>query len=240
MRGNIPLSDLPQGREVWLIVCVSGVSYSVTKTGRRYIESNAYNGTGHIKLKCWCETLERFGQLRAGLYGLTGAFTLYREEQQFVLSSFSPIDAAIYREYQHGEPRRSGHSGKGLSTALPPKSSQFQSTSRRRPSSRASKWGAKEFVFGIDENGSPSGERELLESLFSLLQGEYDPAVAPFEVGADDMARPLLNLINLDALPGHAAAGVGRVKSANILVRHDNLKTSYDKENCRVSDNACF
>jgi DNA polymerase III alpha subunit len=104
MRGNISLSDLPQEQEVWLIVCVSGVSYSVTKTGKRYAEAAACNATGQIKLRCWNETLERYGQLRAGLYGVTGALNSYREQQQFVLSSFRPIDAATYREHQQGDP----------------------------------------------------------------------------------------------------------------------------------------
>jgi hypothetical protein len=104
MRGNISLLELPQGQEVWLIVCVSGVSYSVTKTGKRYVEAAASNATGHLKLKGWSETLERYGELRAGLYGITGALNSYREQQQFVLSSFSPIDLATYRKHQQGDP----------------------------------------------------------------------------------------------------------------------------------------
>ena len=104
MKGNVSLQNLPEGQEVWLVVCVSGVSYSQTKTGKRYAEAAAGNATGNINLKCWSETLDRHGELRAGLYGLTGALTVYREQQQFVLSSFSSIDDATYRAHQPGEP----------------------------------------------------------------------------------------------------------------------------------------
>jgi hypothetical protein len=104
MRGNIPIPDLPQAEEVWLMVVITSVRERRTQQGRVYCDANARNATGSLPLKIWGETLEQWKEIRPGLWGVTGKLETYQERPQFVVAEYRPITLDQYREHQGVDP----------------------------------------------------------------------------------------------------------------------------------------
>lgn len=104
MRGNIPIPDIPQGEELWLMVVVTAVREKRTQQGKRFCDATARNATGSLALKIWGETLEQWGEFKAGLWGLTGRLESYQDRAQFVVAEYRPITIEKYREHQGAEP----------------------------------------------------------------------------------------------------------------------------------------
>ncbi|MBC8028659.1 MAG: ribonuclease H-like domain-containing protein [Pyrinomonadaceae bacterium] len=104
MRGNIPIPELPPGEELWLMVVISAVREKRTQQGKRFCEATARNATGSIPLKIWGETLEQWGELKAGLWGLTGQLESYQDRSQFLVTEYRPITLEKYREHQVVDP----------------------------------------------------------------------------------------------------------------------------------------
>lgn len=104
MRGNIPIPELPQGEEVWLMVAVTSVRDRRTLQGRRYCDANARNATGSLPLKIWGETIDQWKELTAGLWGITGKLEMYQDRPQFVVAEYRKITLEQYREHQGADP----------------------------------------------------------------------------------------------------------------------------------------
>ena len=58
MRGNIPIPEIPQGEDLWLMVVITSVREKRTQQGKRFADATARNATGSLALKIWGETLE--------------------------------------------------------------------------------------------------------------------------------------------------------------------------------------
>lgn len=101
---NVPIPQLPTDREVWLAACITSVRSGTTRHGDRYYDASAYNGSGRVSLKVWGETIRKCGQLRPGVYGLTGKVSFYQEQQQLVVSSYREISVEEYKRYQLDDP----------------------------------------------------------------------------------------------------------------------------------------
>jgi DNA polymerase elongation subunit (family B) len=104
MRGNIPIPELPPGEELWLMVLITAVREKRTQQGKRFCEATARNASGTIPLKMWSETLEQWGELKAGLWGVTGQLESYQDRSQFLVSEYRPITLEKYREHQDADP----------------------------------------------------------------------------------------------------------------------------------------
>jgi DNA polymerase elongation subunit (family B) len=52
----------------------------------------------------WSETLEQWGELKAGLWGVTGQLESYQDRSQFLVSEYRPITLEKYREHQDADP----------------------------------------------------------------------------------------------------------------------------------------
>lgn len=101
---NIPINELSPNVEVWLPLCVTVAHQGITKQGKRYYDAIGQNKTGRIALKCWQETIEKSGELRSGLCGVTGKLTYFQEQAQFLVTSYELISVDTYREHQQADP----------------------------------------------------------------------------------------------------------------------------------------
>jgi hypothetical protein len=104
MKGNIPITELPLGQDVWIVVFISSIHKKRTQQGKTYCDAHAINSTGSISLKIWSETLERGQEIRSGLWGITGKLESYQDKQQFVVAEYRPITIEQYREHQGTDP----------------------------------------------------------------------------------------------------------------------------------------
>jgi hypothetical protein len=104
MRGNIPIPEIPQGEELWLMVVITSVREKRTQQGKRYCDATARNATGSLPLKIWGETLDIWKELKPGLFGIAGKLETFQDRSQFVVSEYRPITLAQYREHQNADP----------------------------------------------------------------------------------------------------------------------------------------
>src|SRR5687768_7481859 len=104
MRGNIPIPDIPQGEDLWLMVVITTVREKKTQQGKRFIDATARNATGSLALKIWGETLDVWKEIKPGLWGITGRLETFQERSQFVVAEYRPITIEQYREHQQSEP----------------------------------------------------------------------------------------------------------------------------------------
>jgi hypothetical protein len=105
LRGNIPITEIPLGEELWLIVLVTSVRERRTQQGRLFCDASARNASGTITLKIWGETLESQKELKPGLWGITGKLETFQDRSQFVVAEYRPITIEQYREHQKAEPQ---------------------------------------------------------------------------------------------------------------------------------------
>jgi DNA polymerase elongation subunit (family B) len=104
MRGNIPISEIPLGEELWLMVFITSVREKRTQQGKRFCDANARNATGSLALKIWGETLETWKDITPGLWGITGKLETFQDRAQFVVAEYRPITLEQYREHQNADP----------------------------------------------------------------------------------------------------------------------------------------
>ena len=104
MRGNIPIPDIPQGEELWLMVLITSVREKRTQQGKRFCDATARNATGSLALKIWGETLEIWKEIKPGLWGITGKLENFQDRSQFVVAEYRPITLEQYREHQNADP----------------------------------------------------------------------------------------------------------------------------------------
>ncbi|HEU4872951.1 MAG TPA: hypothetical protein VFT44_07620, partial [Pyrinomonadaceae bacterium] len=105
MRGNIPIPEIPHGEDLWLIVLITSVRERRTQQGRLFCDASARNATGGIALKIWGETREAQGELKPGLWGITGKLETFQDRSQFVVAEYRPIALEQYRQHQNADPR---------------------------------------------------------------------------------------------------------------------------------------
>jgi hypothetical protein len=104
MRGNIPIPEMPQGEELWLMVVITSVREKRTQQGKRFCDATARNATGSLPLKIWGETLDTWKEIKPGLFGIAGTLETFQERPQFVVSEYRPITLEQYREHQNADP----------------------------------------------------------------------------------------------------------------------------------------
>jgi hypothetical protein len=104
MRGNIPIPEMPQGEDLWLMVVITSVREKRTQQGKRFCDATARNATGSLPLKIWGETLDIWKELKPGLFGIAGTLETFQDRPQFVVSEYRPITLEQYREHQNADP----------------------------------------------------------------------------------------------------------------------------------------
>ena len=104
MRGNIPIPEIPIGEELWIMVVVTAAKEKRTQQGKRFTDATARNSTGSLPLKIWGETLDVWGEFKAGLWGLTGRLESYQDRPQFVVAEYRKITIEKYRQHQGQDP----------------------------------------------------------------------------------------------------------------------------------------
>lgn len=104
MRGNVPIPDLVAGEDAWLMVVITSVRERRTQQGRLFCDAQARNATGTLNLKIWGEVIDKWGQLKPGLWGITGRLETFQDRPQFVIAEYRPITLEQYREHQTTDP----------------------------------------------------------------------------------------------------------------------------------------
>jgi Predicted 3'-5' exonuclease related to the exonuclease domain of PolB len=104
MKGNIPISELPTGEDIWLTVAVVSAREIRPQQGKPFFLCFARNASGRIALKIPSELLQSGISPRVGLWGIVGQVEDFQGQQQFLVSELRPITLEKYRELQGGEP----------------------------------------------------------------------------------------------------------------------------------------
>jgi hypothetical protein len=104
MRGNIPIPEIPQGEELWLMVIITSIREKRTQQGKRFCDATASNATGSLALKIWGETLDTWKEINPGLWGITGKLETFQDRSQFVVNEYRPITLEQYRQHQNADP----------------------------------------------------------------------------------------------------------------------------------------
>ncbi|HEY6327690.1 MAG TPA: ribonuclease H-like domain-containing protein [Blastocatellia bacterium] len=101
-KGNVPIPELQENEEVWLIVTVTSARRKTTQRGQPFFDCIANNPTGSLTLRVWSEALQTHGDIRPGLWGIVGSLNVFNDQRQFVATEYRPVDVEKYRE-THGE-----------------------------------------------------------------------------------------------------------------------------------------
>ena len=86
------------------MVLINSVRSRRTQQGRLYYDAMARNPTGILQLKVWGEVLETQGELKAGLWGITGRLETFQDRAQFVVAEYRQITVDQYREHLQADP----------------------------------------------------------------------------------------------------------------------------------------
>ena len=104
MKGNIPISELRTGEDLWLTVAVTSIREIRPQQGKPFLLASARNASGKIALKIPAELHHTGSSIKPGLWGIVGRVELFQNQVQFVVSEFRPITVEKYRELQESEP----------------------------------------------------------------------------------------------------------------------------------------
>ena len=104
MRGNIPIPELPHSEDLWLIVLITSVRQRRTQQGKLFYDLQARNSTGAINLKIWPDKVAAGGEIKPGLWNVTGRLEPFQDKTQFLVSEYRPITIEEYRQHQTTDP----------------------------------------------------------------------------------------------------------------------------------------
>jgi hypothetical protein len=104
MKGNIPISELKPGEDIWLAVVITSTREIRPQQGKPFFLAHARNASGTIGLKIPSDILESTTPAKPGLCGIVGRLEMFQGQPQFVVSELRPITAEKYRELQNNEP----------------------------------------------------------------------------------------------------------------------------------------
>lgn len=100
MLGNLPITDLPDAEETWLMLAVTSVRRRTTQQGHPFYEARGCNATGCVSLRAWSETIHKSGALSPGLWRVTG----FWRERLFVATEYEPVSLETYIQDHGYEP----------------------------------------------------------------------------------------------------------------------------------------
>jgi 3'-5' exonuclease len=104
MKGNVPISDLLPGEDIWLTLAVTSSREIRPQQGKPFFLASARNASGTIALKIPSEITQSSAAIKPGLWGIVGRVETYQGQQQFVVSELRPITVEKYRELQNADP----------------------------------------------------------------------------------------------------------------------------------------
>jgi len=104
MKGNISISELTPGEDIWLAVAVTSSREIRPQQGKPFLLASARNSSGTIVLKIPGEILQSTNKIKPGLWGIVGRLEAFQNQSQFVVSELRPITVDKYRELQNADP----------------------------------------------------------------------------------------------------------------------------------------
>ena len=104
MKGNISITDLRPGEDIWLAVAVTSTREIRPQQGKPFLLAVARNASGTIALKIPSELFQAGVTIKPGLYGIVGRFEVFQNQPQFAVSEIRPITLEKYRELHNAEP----------------------------------------------------------------------------------------------------------------------------------------
>jgi hypothetical protein len=104
MKGNISISQLQPGEDIWLAVAVTSAREVRPQQGKPFLLARARNASGTIALKIPIDILQTTTTIKPGLWGIVGRLETFQNQPQFVVSELRPITLEKYRELQDADP----------------------------------------------------------------------------------------------------------------------------------------
>ena len=104
MKGNISITELKPGEDIWLAVAVTSSREIRPQQGKPFLLASARNSSGTIILKIPSEILQSTTTIKPGLWGIVGRLETFQNQPQFVVSELRPITVEKYRELQNADP----------------------------------------------------------------------------------------------------------------------------------------
>jgi hypothetical protein len=104
MKGNISISELKAGEDIWLTVTLTSAREIRPHQGTPFLLASARNASGTIALKIPSEITQSSAAIKPGLWGIVGRVEMYQGQQQFMVSELRPITIDKYRELQNADP----------------------------------------------------------------------------------------------------------------------------------------
>ncbi len=104
MKGNISITELKAGEEIWLAVAMTSARELRPQQGKPFLLASARNASGTIALKIPSEIFQSTTAIKPGLWGIVGRVETFQNQPQFVVSELRPITVEKYRELQNADP----------------------------------------------------------------------------------------------------------------------------------------
>jgi hypothetical protein len=104
MKGNISISELKAGEDIWLTVTLTSAREIRPQQGKPFLLASARNASGTIALKIPSEIIQSTSSIKPGLWGIVGRLETFQNQPQFVVSELRPITIDKYRELQNADP----------------------------------------------------------------------------------------------------------------------------------------
>ena len=86
------------------MVLVNSIRPRRNQQGRVFYDAVARNATGLLALKIWSDVVDTQGELKPGLWGITGKLEAFQERSQFVVAEYRSITIEQYREHLNSDP----------------------------------------------------------------------------------------------------------------------------------------
>jgi len=104
MKGNISISELKAGEDIWLTVTLTSAREIRPQQGKPFLLASARNASGTIALKIPSEILQSTAAIKPGLWGIVGRLETHQNQPQFLVSELRSITIEKYRELQNADP----------------------------------------------------------------------------------------------------------------------------------------
>lgn len=104
MKSNVPIPELPQDEEAWIVAVVSAVRECTAKNGKRYFDATAQNASGRITVRVWAEAYDDLNPIRPGIWKIAGRLNVFNGQSSFTVSKYKEVTLGEYQSLQKANP----------------------------------------------------------------------------------------------------------------------------------------
>jgi hypothetical protein len=104
MKGNVPIPELVQDEEAWIIAVVASVRECSAKNGKRYFDATAQNATGRVTIRVWPEAYDDVNPIKPGIWKIAGKLSVYLGQSSFSVTKYKEVTLGDYQGFQRSAP----------------------------------------------------------------------------------------------------------------------------------------